>query len=89
LFELSAGKPLREFVETAQTEKRLNEATLVKMMGKGGTNVDAESAGMEPAAKEEPSKADDKTKKPPPPPTDVALQRAVDILKGIRILHLD
>ncbi|MSR64410.1 MAG: hypothetical protein EXS18_01355 [Verrucomicrobiae bacterium] len=93
LFELSAGKPLRQFVEAAQTEKRLNEATLVKMLGKGGTN-EPSGAADEPSKKEGHSKAvkgekDDKKEKKPDQPMDTTLQRAVDILKGIRILHLD
>jgi C-terminal processing protease CtpA/Prc len=84
VFELSRGKQMREFVEQPESEKRLNEAALVKMLGKGATNQPPESA-------DEPEKKDDKEKekKKTPPPIDAALQRAVDILKGIRILHLD
>lgn len=84
MFELSVGKPLRQFVEAEQTEKRLNEAALVKMMGKGETGELPEPAEDSPKKDE---KADSKPKKARP--MDVSLQRAVDILKGIRILHLD
>jgi len=80
VFELSVGKKMREFVEEPEKEKRLNEAALVKMLGKGDTNGPSETVESE--------KPDEKGKKAPPP-IDVALQRAVDILKGIRILHLD
>lgn len=87
LFTLSESRKVREFVEREQTEPRLNEAALVKMYGRGpngSTNA--------PPAKEEAGKAKEKadeSKPPPPLPIDVPLQRAVDILKGIRILHIE
>jgi C-terminal processing protease CtpA/Prc len=87
LFELSLGKKMREFVEEVQTEKRLNEAALVKMLGKGATNEPSEKTEDSPKNTET-AKAEEKEKKTPPP-LDITLQRAVDILKGIRILHLD
>jgi hypothetical protein len=83
LFELSQGKKMQQFIETAQSEKRLNEAALVKMLGKG-TNQPTDTAEEQPK-KDDSSKAEKKAA----PPIDTTLQRAVDILKGIRILHLD
>jgi C-terminal processing protease CtpA/Prc len=90
IFELSLGKQMREFVEEEQKEKRLNEAALVKMLSKGATNEPSDKTEGE-SKSETTGKKDESTKpeKKSPPPMDITLQRAVDILKGIRVLHLE
>jgi Peptidase family S41 len=74
-----AQKNLRESLEPKVTKHRINEAELVRTLGPGGNKPEAKPVPEDKDTRNENVKVEQ--------PPDVALSRALDILKGLRILR--
>lgn len=84
----NAQKNLRASLEPKVVKHRINEAELVRTLGPGNGKTEEKKPASEPKKNEPPVEKETRNEnaKVDQPP-DVALSRALDILKGLRILH--
>ena len=79
-----AQKNLRESLEPKISKHRINEAELVRTLGPGNGKTDAKQPPAEPKPATKETRNENARVEQP---ADVALSRALDILKGLRILR--